>query len=258
MAAHGEVQLNSRAACSARSRTCRCGLSKGMGRRGERDRAIHHPFNRLIPRYAQRTGVVPGIGRIQVDGRLLTAKIVMADPTSDNRQSDHRGRRLFQEVQTPRPGERPLLIHGDLLTAENLSEPNATITITGREASFDRARTGTDGHEYQSRPRRQPLVDRRPRPNGCAAIEKPEPARTGLDRRRRLTIDWQRGMQFDGLTAQIRHGRGVCPSNADGCTRDERPTEDGENGRCNCSGRSAFRHRSQDDAAGRGHPMPAG
>jgi lipopolysaccharide export system protein LptA len=150
---------------------------------------------------AQPNTTIPGIGRVQVDGRMLTAKILLTPlkPIVSNltiKDNVH-----FQEIQTSQPGERPLMLSGDLLEAENLSEPNAKVTVTGRETRFEGRGMGLSGTNINldcganrlwiNGPGQMdlPLSD---------VQQAPMPTNPGM-----LTVDWQRGMSFDGRTAQF-------------------------------------------------------
>jgi hypothetical protein len=107
----------------------------------------------------------------------------------------------FLETQTAQPGEGPLLVRGDRLEIAEASGPRATVTILGRTARFEarglglsgtnirfnRGENGVriDGPGRMDFPIRGSLADQAEAPGGVA------------------TVDWQRGMTFDGQTAKF-------------------------------------------------------
>lgn len=138
-----------------------------------------------------------GSTRFEVQGRLLRTRVVLhtGQPAAISNLTLEDGVQ-FVETNAP-PGERPLLLRGDRLEAIDVSSPNAAVTVTGQPARFEGRGLGgliasnihldcganrlwIDGPGQMEIPlatdfENNPLVV------PCA-----------------LTVNWQRGMNFDG------------------------------------------------------------
>ena len=139
---------------------------------------------------------VPGIGRVEVDGRLLTAKILLGDSQPTVTDLTIKEGVRFRETQTSQPGERPMIILGDLLVAKNLSEPNATVTVTGRKASFEGRELGLSGTNINLDRGANRLWINGP---GQMNLQTPSSIASGM-----LTVDWRTRMEFDGRKAEFK------------------------------------------------------
>ena len=149
---------------------------------------------------SQRAQPTP-LDRFEVSGRLLRARILLggAKPTVSNLAIED-GVRLAQ-TQTTQPGEQPLLILGDRLTAENVTSPNAVVAVTGQPASFAGHGLNLIGSNINlDRGKNRLWI------NGVGQMDLPLPADLQgqkLTAPGTMTVNWQRGMEFDGHTAQF-------------------------------------------------------
>jgi len=72
-----------------------------------------------------------------ITGRLLQAKLLLVDDDRpDLAELTVVGRVRFEETQTGRPDERPLLLMGDQLHVTDAHRPDAAIVLTGQPAHF--------------------------------------------------------------------------------------------------------------------------
>ena len=141
------------------------------------------------------------IGPIKVAGRLLSARIVLGEPEPTVSNLTIEDGVCFSETQTAQAGEQPLSMRGDRLVAENLSATNAKVTVTGRPAQFDGRGLGLIGSNINLDRGANRLWIDGPGQMGLPIkndLQGQAPAAPGT-----LTVDWQRGMDFDGQTARF-------------------------------------------------------
>lgn len=145
--------------------------------------------------------------RFEALGRVLRAKVMQAGQEQavlSNLMIEDQV--CFRETQTAQPNERPVLIRGDRLEVRDAATPNPVVTVVGRPARFEGRGLGLTGASINLNrganrlwiegPGQMdaPIPEGRPAPGQAAAPP-------GM-----LTIDWRRGMEFDGRTAKFLEG----------------------------------------------------
>ncbi len=146
--------------------------------------------------------------QFSVVGRLLQVNLVLKDrqtSVSQLRIVDHVD---VAETRTERPGERPLKIQGDRLEVNDADNLQSAIAITGRPARFEgpgglgitAGQVNHGGQINLNRSANQLWIDGPGSMDLPLPPDRPEkpPAAPGT-----LTVDWQRGMDFDGRKASF-------------------------------------------------------
>jgi lipopolysaccharide export system protein LptA len=154
----------------------------------------------------------PASQRFEVVGRLLQARVALGQPQATVSNLTIEDGVLFRETQTAQPGERPIMIRGDKLVGDGVTGINAVLTVTGQPAHFEGRGLGMTGPNINlNRGANRLWID------GPGQMDAPLPANPpgqtpgvpaapaasaapGM-----LTVDWQRSMVFDGLTARFEH-----------------------------------------------------
>ncbi|MBN2476662.1 MAG: hypothetical protein JXB62_18775 [Pirellulales bacterium] len=141
-------------------------------------------------------------GHFEIVGRLLRAKLRLAEgeqaKLSELTVEDGVE---FVESRTRKPGELPVLIRGDRLHAIDADQPHAAVTVVGKPAHFQgRGMSLSARNVSLNRGTNRLWVD------GAGRMELP--VKTDLEGRpldepTLLELLWQRGMEFDGRTAQF-------------------------------------------------------
>jgi hypothetical protein len=141
--------------------------------------------------------------RFEVIGRLFQARVTLGQQQATVSKLTIEDGVQFFETQTSQPGERPLMIRGDLLEGTGVTSPQTLVRITGRPARFEGRGLGMTGSNINlDRGANRVWID------GPGQMDVPftenqpgqAPAVPGV-----LTIDWQRGMVFDGMKVRFEH-----------------------------------------------------
>ena len=146
---------------------------------------------------------------MEITGRVLRARVVLTDMKPKDVTAGRaelvkltiEGQARLAETQTALPGERPLLVTGDVVQADDANGPGAVVTIVGRPAHFEgRGLSLTAANIHLDRGANRLWID------GGGRMQTPldrdlqgQPLRTpGM-----LQVDWQKKMDFDGRTAHF-------------------------------------------------------
>ncbi len=137
----------------------------------------------------------------EVTGRRLRARVLYggAKPALTDLTIEDKVQLL--ETQTSQPGEQPVLIRGNRLDVIHANRPDAVATIVGQPAHFEGDGLGLTGATIKVNSGTNHLSIDGPGQMQITTTDdfegKPLPAPC------KLTIDWQRGMDFDGQTAHF-------------------------------------------------------
>ncbi len=138
--------------------------------------------------------------RFEISGRRLLAEVLLQQPEPTLSKLTIEENVRLEEAQTPQPGEPPLVICGNRLVADNLSDRSGTVVVTGQPGQPAHLEgrglglTGTNIHLDRSA--------NRVWINGPGEMGLPVPK----DLQARgivgpLRVVWRKGMTFDGRTA---------------------------------------------------------
>jgi len=152
------------------------------------------------PQPAPASSQPPAAQRFEVLGRLLQARVALGQQQATVSNLTIEDGVQFRETQTALPGERPIMIRGDRLVGAGVTASNTVLTITGQPAHFEGRGLGMTGSNINlDRGANRLWID------GPGQMDAPlesspgqTPAAPGV-----LTVDWQRSMHFDGLTARF-------------------------------------------------------
>lgn len=142
--------------------------------------------------------------RFEATGRLLRARVVLTGQQQavlSNLLLDENA--CFRETQTAQPNERPLVIRGNRLEVKDAATPNATVSVTGQPARFEGRGLGLTGTNINLN-----LGANRLWIEGPGQMDAPLSEGMGVPGQPVampgvLTIDWRRGMEFDGRMAKF-------------------------------------------------------
>ena len=164
------------------------------------------------PQPAIQPGQQPGTQqlspqRFEALGRVLRARVLLAGQEQAALSNlTIEDQVCFRETQTAKPNERPVLIRGDRLEVRDATTSRSTVTVVGRPAHFEGRGLALNGANINlNRGANRLWVDgpgqmNAPIPEDRAAPDQPA-APAGV-----MTIDWRRGMEFDGRTAKFVEG----------------------------------------------------
>ena len=153
-----------------------------------------------------QAGPESGQQHFKITGRSLTALMKM-----NNRQiEDVADVKIYDAVrleQSPNPttGEPPTFIQGDYLHGRNLLAQNTEVNVVGRPAHCEVGGMGLTGSNINLNRGTNSLwingPGRMDRPLSSNALSQPLVAGQPVNVTGNLQIEWQKGMNFDGLTA---------------------------------------------------------
>lgn len=163
-------------------------------------RASADPNPAIKPAFPSASGTSPR--RFEVVGRLLRVRALLGGPQIELSHLLVLDDVVFREVQTALPGEKPMLVAGNLLEVSNAAEKNATVKIVGKPARFEARGLGLTGPNINlDRGKNLLWID------GPGRMDMPIPEnvsdQTQFAPGGRLTVDWQKRMDFDGGTAKF-------------------------------------------------------
>lgn len=146
----------------------------------------------------------PAQQHFEVTGRKLRARVLQGGTATALTDLTIEDNVQVLETQTSQPGEQPALVRGDRLVAVNANAPNAAATVVGRPAHFEARGLELNGatlkvtrgkgekvHVTVDGPGQMDLTT----PNDLDGKPLPAPCK--------LTVTWQRGMNFNGQTAHF-------------------------------------------------------
>jgi lipopolysaccharide export system protein LptA len=134
-------------------------------------------------------------------GNLLRCRVAMRGEQAELSKLMVDGQVRCQETQTTQPNEQPLLIVGDRIQVLDVSQPHATVTITGAPAHFEYRGLGLTGTNINlNRGTNRLWIDGAGRMD--LVVDRDLEGRP-MSQPGNLTIDWQQQMTFDGRTAHF-------------------------------------------------------
>ncbi len=154
------------------------------------------------------SGNAPGRKQhFKISGRTLRARVQLGDNQSNLAELTIEDGVRLEETQTLDPNERPVLLQGDRLHAQDASLPTAVVNVTGSPAHFEGRGLGLTGANIN--------LDRGA---NCLCIDGPgrmdlplqgNPAQNSLlpgqpaSAPGTLLVEWKKKMVFDGRTAKF-------------------------------------------------------
>ncbi|MFH1264161.1 MAG: hypothetical protein ABIK89_00430, partial [Planctomycetota bacterium] len=141
----------------------------------------------------------------EIVGRLLQAKVLLEEKTSELDELTVEGDVRLTETRTAQPGELPVVVRGERIEVIHASRPYREVTVTGNPARFEGRGLTLSGSDPASSIRLEGGANR-------LGIDAPGWMELPLDRDLegrpldnpgRLRVQWQRRMTFDGLTARF-------------------------------------------------------
>jgi lipopolysaccharide export system protein LptA len=139
--------------------------------------------------------------RFEVVGRLLQVNVLLHDREASVTQLRIVDDVRVSETQTEQPGDPPVKIRGDRLEVVDADKLQAAVSVTGQPARFEGRGLGIRGRQINlNRGTNQLWID------GNGRMDLPLPADPEEKPRAapgELTVEWQRGMEFDGRMASF-------------------------------------------------------
>ncbi len=165
--------------------------------------------NQIMGAEAAAPGAVPSAGaeppapsqRFEVTGKVLQARVLLGEETTQLAEVSIEGDARFAETQTAQPDERPVLVRGQRIHVTDAETPRAAVTVTGDPAQFEgRGMAIESRHIHLNRGTNRLLID------GAGTMTMP--LDRDLDGRplttpARMAVDWRSRMDFDGRTARF-------------------------------------------------------